>query len=165
VAHADVGHRAHRRARCDPTVRRVVEVVTQKFAALQAHRRLSEAALALMWSGGFALWPRHRAAQQLQHLTLAEREEISRGRAAPQCVRSWPAGWGGAPSTISREVTWHGSATGYRACVIDAAASVHAPAEAMPAGPGAAFAAGGRAETARGLVPAAHRRLALAHLP
>ena len=70
-------------------------------------------------AGGLAPRPRRRAAQ---HLTLAEREEISRGLAAGAGVRRLARRLGRAPSTISREIRRHGGAAAYRASVADAAA-------------------------------------------
>ena len=52
-------------------------------------------------------------------LSLAEREEISRGLAAGVSVRVIAAGLGRAPSTVSREVTRNGGRVGYRAVVAD----------------------------------------------
>ena len=48
-------------------------------------------------------------------LTLAEREEISRGVAAGRSLRSIAEGLGRAPSTVSREVTANGGRFHYRA--------------------------------------------------
>ena len=55
-------------------------------------------------------------------LTLAEREEISRGLAAGLPFRSIAASLGRAPSTISREVKRNGGRRGYRANEADQAA-------------------------------------------
>ena len=55
-------------------------------------------------------------------LSLAEREEISRGLAAGQSLRAIAAGLRRAPSTVSREVRRHGGARGYRATRADARA-------------------------------------------
>jgi IS30 family transposase len=62
---------------------------------------------------------RRRAARTLQ---LSEREEISRGLAQGESVRSLARRLGRAPSTISREIRRHGGHTAYRASVADAAA-------------------------------------------
>ena len=48
-------------------------------------------------------------------LTLAEREEISRGLAAGLSLRAIAAGMGRAPSTLCREVNANGGRSGYRA--------------------------------------------------
>ena len=55
-------------------------------------------------------------------LTLAEREEISRGVVAGQSMRSIAAQLGRAPSTISREIKRNGGQEGYRASQADQAA-------------------------------------------
>lgn len=55
-------------------------------------------------------------------LSLAEREEISRGIAAGLTMRQIAAGLARAPSTISREITRHGGRDRYRASVADEAA-------------------------------------------
>jgi IS30 family transposase len=55
-------------------------------------------------------------------LSLAEREEISRGLAAGLSLRVIAAGLGRAPSTVSREVLGNGGRSGYRAVVADRAA-------------------------------------------
>lgn len=52
-------------------------------------------------------------------LTLAEREEISRGLAAGGSIRQIAAKLGRAPSTISREIHRHGGAHRYRASEAD----------------------------------------------
>ena len=58
----------------------------------------------------------HRAAR---HLTLSEREEISRGLAAGLSFREIARAVVRAPSTISREVAAHGGRDGYRALPAD----------------------------------------------
>jgi IS30 family transposase len=55
-------------------------------------------------------------------LSLAEREDISRGLAAGESLRAIAARLGRAPSTISREVRANGGPGGYRAVVADEAA-------------------------------------------
>jgi IS30 family transposase len=55
-------------------------------------------------------------------LTLAEREEISRGLAAQISIRQIAVGIGRAPSTVSREITRHGGLSRYRASEADAKA-------------------------------------------
>jgi IS30 family transposase len=52
-------------------------------------------------------------------LTLAEREEISRGIAAGLSIRQMALGLGRAPSTVSREIARHGGAPDYRAADAD----------------------------------------------
>jgi IS30 family transposase len=55
-------------------------------------------------------------------LSLAEREEISRGLAAGESLRSIARRLGRAPSTVSREVAANQGTRGYRACAADRAA-------------------------------------------
>jgi IS30 family transposase len=52
-------------------------------------------------------------------LTLAEREEISRGLAVGRSLRSIAVRLGRAPSTISRELSRNGGRRGYRAHAAD----------------------------------------------
>ena len=55
-------------------------------------------------------------------LSLAEREDISRGLAACESLRAIAARLGRAPSTVAREVTGNGGRGGYRAVTADEAA-------------------------------------------
>ncbi len=57
-----------------------------------------------------------------RHLTLLEREEISRGVAAGESIRAIAGGLGRAPSTVSREVVRNGGRSEYRAHRADRAA-------------------------------------------
>ncbi len=57
-----------------------------------------------------------------RHLSLDEREEISRGVAAGDSLRMVAARLGRAPSTISRELARNGGRVGYRAHHADRAA-------------------------------------------
>src|SRR5688500_5506582 len=59
-------------------------------------------------AGGLPPRVRRRAAR---HLTLAEREEISRGLAQDEGVRAVAGRLGRPPSTISREIARHGGRT------------------------------------------------------
>ena len=58
-------------------------------------------------------------------LTLAEREEISRGLATDASIRQIAATLGRAPSTVSREIRRHGGAHMYRAAEADTQAWTH----------------------------------------
>ena len=69
--------------------------------------------------GGIMPMIRKRSARVL---TLAEREEISRGIRADVSIRQIAANLGRAPSTISREVARHGGLNKYRAALADARA-------------------------------------------
>jgi IS30 family transposase len=70
----------------------------------------------LVQRGGIAPPARKRAGSAL---TLAEREDISRGIAAGATFRSIAARLGRAPSTVSREVARHGGRDRYRAARAD----------------------------------------------
>ena len=66
--------------------------------------------------GGIGPSIRHRAKQAL---TLAEREDISRGIAADETGRAIATRIGRAPSTVSREIKRHGGRSSYRATDAD----------------------------------------------
>ena len=70
-------------------------------------------------TGGIRPLPRHRPARSL---TLAEREEISRGMVAGCSIRSIARTLGRAPSTVSRELNRNGGQQCYRANTADQAA-------------------------------------------
>jgi IS30 family transposase len=70
-------------------------------------------------SGGIRPAPRRRSPLAL---TLAEREEVSRGLVAGRSLRSMATSLGRAPSTISREIRRNGGLCGYRASKADQAA-------------------------------------------
>ena len=70
-------------------------------------------------SGGVRPNPRCRARR---HLALEEREEISRGMAAGESLRSIAVRLGRSASTVSREVARNGGRSKYRAMRADRAA-------------------------------------------
>ncbi len=70
-------------------------------------------------TGGIRPAPRYRSGRSL---SLAEREEISRGVAAGQSLRCIAASLGRAPSTVSREINRNGGRRQYRANKADQAA-------------------------------------------
>ena len=74
--------------------------------------------------GGVYRSPRCRAPQAL---TLAEREEISRGIAAEQSIRAVACSIGRATSTVSREINRNGGRSHYRAIDADDATWARAP--------------------------------------
>lgn len=76
-------------------------------------------AYVIMRHGGIAPSNRHRAARAL---SLAEREEISRGLITQDSLRSIARRLGRAPSSISREIHRHGGALTYRAAAADSEA-------------------------------------------
>ena len=65
-------------------------------------------------------------ARSARLLSLAEREEISRGLAAGESLRAIARGLGRSASTVSREVAGNGGRDGYRALEADRAARVRA---------------------------------------
>ncbi len=67
-------------------------------------------------SGGIRPPPRRRSSLSL---TLAEREEISRGLVAEQSIRSIAASLDRSPSTVSREIARNGGCKRYRAAAAD----------------------------------------------
>ena len=90
----------------------------QKIAQL-FDRNHSSVQRILAESGG--IQPAQRCRSRLA-LTLAEREEISRGMVAGQSIRSIATSLGRAPSTISREIGRNGGQACYRANQADQAA-------------------------------------------
>ena len=73
-----------------------------------------------LFSGGTAWWDSScRAASLRLALTLAEREEISRGITARQSARSIAKVLGRSPSTVSREMSRNGGHDRYRASLAD----------------------------------------------
>ena len=70
-------------------------------------------------AGGVRPAPRRRPQR---HLSLTEREEISRGVAAGESIRAIAGGLGRAPSTVSREMMRNGGRSEYRAHRADQAA-------------------------------------------
>jgi IS30 family transposase len=70
----------------------------------------------LLPSGGIAPAARRRSGRAL---TLAEREDISRGIASGSSIRAIASGLDRAASTVSREVTRHGGRSAYRALDAD----------------------------------------------
>jgi IS30 family transposase len=98
-------------------------------------------------AGGRRPTPRERSELRL---TLAEREEISRGLAARWSMRAIAAELGRAPSTVCREVNANGGRRRYRALPADRAADRRATAtQAHQAGPLPSAAPDGRSQ-ARG---------------
>jgi IS30 family transposase len=90
-----------------------------KVLAREMRRNPSTVRDLLKRTGGIRPVPRHRWELRL---SLAEREEISRGLAAGLSLRTIAAGLRRTPSTISREVAGNGGRVGYRALAADQAA-------------------------------------------
>jgi IS30 family transposase len=85
------------------------EVPRSRYAIHRAVRRLLRA-------------PAPEPTRSALRLSLAEREEISRGLVGGESLRGIARRLGRAPSTVSREVARHGGRGGYRACRADRAA-------------------------------------------
>jgi IS30 family transposase len=77
----------------------------------------------LRQAGGLPERPRHRSSRVL---SLAEREEVSRGLTAGESFRSIAARIGRAPSTVSREAARNGGRQRYRAVAADGRADERA---------------------------------------
>lgn len=92
------------------TLREIAESLSRPWCSLHAVFRRS---------GGLAPKERKRSARSL---SLAEREEISRGLARGESIRCVARCLGRAPSSISREIRRHGGASDYRALDADASA-------------------------------------------
>ncbi|MEU1205113.1 helix-turn-helix domain-containing protein [Nocardia sp. NPDC005825] len=90
-----------------------------KVLAREMRRDPSTVRELLKRCGGVRPAARHRNSLRL---SLAEREEISRGLAAGDSLRAIARCLGRAPSTISREVSGHGGRFAYRALPADRAA-------------------------------------------
>jgi IS30 family transposase len=90
-----------------------------KVLAREMRRHPSTVRDLLKRTGGIRPVPRRRWELRL---TVVEREEISRGVAAGQSLRTIAARLGRAPSTISREVACNGGRGNYRALAADRAA-------------------------------------------
>lgn len=73
----------------------------------------------IAYNGGIGPKKKKRA---ISHLSLDEREEISRGLAANMTVRDIASHLNRSPSTISREINRHGGKENYRATVADQSA-------------------------------------------
>ena len=84
--------------------------------ALALGKRTSSIHAHLAQTGGISPRPRRRSKLAL---TLAEREEISRGIAGGESMRSIAATLGRSPSTVSREVERNGGYDRYRAALAD----------------------------------------------
>ena len=87
-----------------------------KVLSRQMRRNPSTVRDLLKRTGGIRPVPRRRWELRL---SLAEREEISRGLAAGESLRAIAAGLSRAPSTVSREVAGNGGRRDYRALVAD----------------------------------------------
>src|SRR5829696_4587815 len=90
-----------------------------RLIARQLGKRVPSVRAFVLQTGGVRQHPPRRAQRSL---SMAEREEISRGVAAGEPCRQIAARLGRAPSTVSRELDRNGGRGCYRAQVADAAA-------------------------------------------
>jgi IS30 family transposase len=90
-----------------------------RLIARQLGKRGPSVRAFVLQTGGVQHQPRRRAQRSL---SMAEREEISRGVAAGEPCRQIAARLGRAPSTVSRELVRNGGRHRYRAQIADAAA-------------------------------------------
>ena len=107
-----------------------------------------------------------RRRRTTRHLLLVEREEISRGVAGGEPLRSIARRLGRAPSTVSREVARNGGRCRYRAHRADRAAWESGPAtQGVQTGDQQTVACRGRGQARGFLVSAADLGLVGTHVP
>jgi IS30 family transposase len=102
---------------------RIAELLAEGAPVWQLHQEINRSRFAIRRAVRALLRPAppERKRSPLR-LSLAEREEISRGLAAGESSRQIAGRLGRAPSTVSREVAANGGQRGYRACRADRAA-------------------------------------------
>lgn len=93
--------------------------VSMRGVARDLGRSSSSVRTMIESGGGVRPAPRCR---NVRHLSLEEREEISRGMASDESLRSIASRLGRSASTVSREVSRNGGRSGYRALRADRAA-------------------------------------------
>jgi IS30 family transposase len=102
---------------------RIAELVAVGAPAWMIHREISRSRWAIRrYINRLARPVKAERKRSRLRLSLAEREEISRGLAGGESLRAIAGGLGRSPSTISREVTRNGGVQRSRACRADAAA-------------------------------------------
>src|SRR5512132_1676382 len=115
----------HRRRRCmdrisDEERRRIAGLLAEGAPVWRLHREINRSRFAIRRAVIALQRPARREPKRSPlRLSLAEREEISRGLAAGKSLRGIASGLGRAPSTVCREVTANGGAGRYRACAAD----------------------------------------------
>jgi IS30 family transposase len=104
----------------DEERRRIAELVAEGAPPWKLHQEIRRSRHAVRRAVVALYWPAGRAPQRpALRLSLAGREEISRGLAAGESVRAIARGLGRAPSTVCREVTANGGRERHRACAAD----------------------------------------------
>jgi IS30 family transposase len=104
----------------DEERRRIAELLAEGAPVWRLHREINRSRYAIRRAVIALQRPARREPERSPlRLSLAEREEISRGLAAGRSVRGIASGLGRAPSTVCREVAANGGAGRYRACAAD----------------------------------------------
>ena len=99
---------------------RIAELLAEGAPVWRLHREINRSRYAIRRAVIALQRPARRDPKRSPlRLSLAEREEISRGLAAGKSVRGIASGLGRAPSTVCREVAANGGAGRYRACAAD----------------------------------------------
>jgi IS30 family transposase len=100
--------------------RRIAELVAGGAPPWKLHLEINRSRHAIRRAVVALYRPARREPQRSPlRLSLAEREEISRGFAAGESVRAIARSLRRAPSTVCREVMANGGAARYRACAAD----------------------------------------------
>jgi IS30 family transposase len=104
----------------DEERRRIAELVAEGVPPWKLHQQINRSRHAIRRAVVALYRPAKREPQRSPlRLSLAEREEISRGLAAGQSVRAIARGVGRSASTVCREVAANGGRERYRACAAD----------------------------------------------
>ena len=104
----------------DEERRRIAELLAEGAPVWRLHREINRSRFAIRRAVIALQRPARREPKRSPlRLSLAEREEISRGLAAGESLRGIASGLGRAPSTVCREVAANGGRGRYRACAAD----------------------------------------------
>jgi transposase, IS30 family len=104
----------------DEERRRIAELVAEGAPPWRLHQEVNRSRYAIRRAVVALCRPAKREPRRSPlRLSLAEREEISRGLAAGESVRGIARRLGRAPSTVCREVAANGGRDRYRACAAD----------------------------------------------
>jgi IS30 family transposase len=104
----------------DEERRRIAELVAEGVPPWKLHQQINRSRHAIRRAVVALYRPAKREPQRSPlRLSLAEREEISRGLAAGRSVRAIARGVGRSASTVCREVAANGGRERYRACAAD----------------------------------------------
>src|SRR5438132_10732949 len=121
----------------DEERRRIAELLAEGAPVWRLHREINRSRYAIRRAVIALQRPARREPKRSPlRLSLAEREEISRGLAAGRSLRGIASGLGRAPSTVCREVAANGGAGAVPGvCRGPAGPSPGAPSQAGQAGP------------------------------